>query len=248
MQRTHLRSRIFLPTVTTLMLALVGCGIGGFQLRSQPTATPAVQVTVQPTRTTSPTAAPLSTPAPTATATVAADPTADTAPAQSVSWGEGQNVRAATALNVRDNPGTTGRQVGRLGAGQVVTIRGGPAEADGYVWWRIDSGAGLTGWVAAGPTVNPWLVLEGERLVNRPLRVGDRVQVTTEQGKVLTVREAAGRDARSMAHVLSGSKLTVLSGPEQRDGLTWWEVEGDQVRGWAAEGDGQDRWITPLES
>jgi hypothetical protein len=27
----------------------------------------------------------------------------------------------------------------------------------------------------------------------------------------------------------------------------WWQLEGEKVSGWAAEGDGDNRWLTPVE-
>jgi hypothetical protein len=37
--------------------------------------------------------------------------------------------------------------VGRVPEGSEVTLREGPVEADGYLWWRVEA-AELTGWVA----------------------------------------------------------------------------------------------------
>jgi hypothetical protein len=29
--------------------------------------------------------------------------------------------------------------------------------------------------------------------------------------------------------------------------MLWWQLEGEKVNGWAAEGQGEDRWLTPVE-
>jgi hypothetical protein len=47
--------------------------------------------------------------------------------------------------------------------------------------------------------------------------------------------------------VVGGTLFTVRGGPIKQDGLTWWELEGEKVKGWGAEGDSQDRWLTPVE-
>jgi hypothetical protein len=167
-------------------------------------------------------------------------------------------VAAGGGLNVRDMARAKGKQVGRLNLNAVVTLLEGPVQADNLPWWKIDSGAGLTGWVAAGPANDPWLVpateasvtaqpAGGPKLVDRPIKLGDRVQVTAAPGQPLTVRESAGKAETAIAKVLAGTLFTVRGGPVKQDGLVWWQLEGDAVKGWAAEGDGKDRWLTPIE-
>jgi uncharacterized protein YgiM (DUF1202 family) len=167
-------------------------------------------------------------------------------------------VAANGGLNVRDKASAKGKQIGRLNANAVVTLLEGPTQADNYGWWKVDSGAGLVGWVALGPANDPWLVPvapaaatseapNAPKLVDRAIKLGDRVQVTTSAGQWLTVRESAGKTAPQMAKVKLGTLFTVRGGPIKQDGLTWWELEGETVKGWAAEGDGKDRWLTPVE-
>jgi len=167
-------------------------------------------------------------------------------------------VAAGGGLNVREQPSARGQQVGRLNTNAVVSLVEGPTQADNYDWWKVDNGAGLVGWVAAGPKDDPWLAPAGDaaeparpagapRLVDRPIKLGDRVQVTTDATQVLTVRDFAGRNATPVARVLRGTLFTVRGGPIKQDDLTWWELEGETVRGWAAEGDGRNRWLTPVE-
>ena len=57
---------------------------------------------------------------------------------------------AGAALNVRQNPGTKARIVGRLIDGRSAQIKAGPQPADGVSWWQIsgwDDG-GTLGWVS----------------------------------------------------------------------------------------------------
>jgi uncharacterized protein YgiM (DUF1202 family) len=256
MRRDFASWRIVLP-LCLLMLSALACG--GFQLRSNatPKAT-AKTLTPSPDGTSAALASDQRSPTPEATA--AATPTPTPAPeVGGLTTGKSARVAASGGVNVRDQASTSGKQVGKLNPGAVVKILGGPAQADNYTWWQIDNGAGLTGWVSMGPANDPWLQPEsgaapaitpaagGGKLVSRAIKVGDRVQVTTQEGKVLTVREKASKDGNAVARVLPGTQFTVKGGPVEVDGYTWWQLESDQVQGWAAEGDGTDRWLTPVE-
>ncbi len=240
----------------TLLLAMLACG--GFQVRvtptpRPPTSTPAAEPTAaaQPSPTEAPTPLPSPTAAPSPSPTAAPVPTG-------LAPGARARVAAGGGLNVREQPTAKGKLLGRLNANAVVALLEGPTQAENYDWWKIDNGAGLVGWVASGPRDDPWLVpADGAaapspapgapRLVDRPIRLGDRVQVTTDANQVLTVRDFAGRNATPVARVKAGTLFTVRGGPIKQDGFTWWELEGDTVKGWAAEGDGQNRWLTPVE-
>lgn len=239
----------------TLLLAVLACG--GFQVRVTPTATlppAAAQPTTEPTATSAPpTAAPTQAPptaAPTATPTQA--------PAGMAVGGQAR-VAAGGGINVREQPSAKGKLLGRLNTNAVVKLLEGPTQADNYAWWKVDNGAGLVGWAAAGPANDPWLTPTtaaapaepvapaGPKLVDRAIKLGDRVQVTTAEGQVLTVRDYAGTASTPVARVVRGTLFTVRGGPIKQNNLTWWELEGDTVKGWAAEGDGTDRWLTPVE-
>jgi hypothetical protein len=257
MTRTSVRWRILLP-FTMVLLASLACG--GFQLR--PTATPEISRSAadRPVATAEPTslaATPAASPIPEAAAAPSATPTPNI-PTAGLAVGKSARVAAIGGVNVRDKASTGGKQVGKVGTGQSVTLRGGPVQADNFTWWQIDNGAGLTGWVSMGPVEDPWLKVDdgappitpaagGGQLVDRAIKVGDLVQVTTEESRVLTVRDAPGKDGQAVAHSLPGTQFTVKSGPDNRDDLTWWQIEGESINGWAAEGDGTDRWLTPVE-
>ena len=246
------RWRILLP-LGMLVLASLACG--GFQVRVTPTVGP---TPAAPAATAPPTTA--ATPTPTTAAqavapTPTALPTPTSIPAPGLAVGQTARVAASGGLNVRDQAATTGNKVGKLNADAVVKVIGGPVQGENYTWWQIDDGAGVVGWVAAGTLEDKWLAPDvgagpavgGGELSNRAVRLGDRVQVTTEEGKVLTVREAAGIDATAVARVLPGTQFVVRGGPVRLDGFLWWQLEGEEVKGWAAEGQEGDRWLTPVE-
>jgi hypothetical protein len=243
---------------TMMFLAMLACG--GFQVRVTPTPEPSPTPADTQAVATVPTA-PAATAVPTGEATTA--PTATTAPSPTgapagLTPGAKARVAASGGLNIRDKASAKGKQVGRLNANAVVTLLEGPTQADNFAWWKIDNGTGLVGWTALGPANDPWLVpaapaaaatapTNAPKLVDRPIKLGDRVQVTTSPGQWLTVRDSAGKTATERAKAKLATLFTVRGGPIKQDGLTWWELEGEKVKGWAAEGNGQDRWLTPVE-
>ena len=243
-----------------LVLAMLACG--GFQVRVTPTAEPPTPIDEPVTSEEAPT--PTAEPTPAAPTEVAPTPqplvTPSQVPAPSVESavlqaGAIANVIAGGGLNMRDRASASAEQIGRLTQGAKVTVVAGPEEADNYTWWQVDNGAGMVGWVAAGPEADPWLAPEqpegpatgGGQLVNRAIKLGDRVQVTTEGNQLLSIRETPGKNAALAARVLMGTQFNVRGGPTTQDDIVWWQLEGDKVSGWAAEGDGDNRWLTPVE-
>jgi hypothetical protein len=191
-----------------------------------------------------------------ATVTPTAEATATLQTPTGLAVGATAKVNAAGGLNVREQASRNAKQVGKLNSGAVVTLIGGPTTADGYTWWQMDNGSGLQGWVAAGTASDPWLLPQeatstgtggAGRLVNRPIELGDRVQVTTQGNQVLTVRDGAGLGGTAIARVVAGTEFIVRGGPVRENEMLWWQLEGDEVNGWAAEGQGEDRWLTPVE-
>ncbi len=242
-----------------LLFSMLACG--GFQVR----VTPPASATPKP-RPTGTVAVSEPTVAPTAEqVAVAGAPTATAAPTAAPAAGgvltPGAKARVAVDMvNVRKEAKASGARVGTLTKDTVVTVTGGPANADNFTWYEVDNGSGMKGWVASGTADSPWLVAStgtggpapaptssGPHPVNRAIKVGDLVQVTVQQTQLLTIRENAGKNATAVAKVQPGTMFTVKGGPTQADNLTWWQVEGEQVKGWAVDGDGQDRWLTPME-
>lgn len=184
-------------------------------------------------------------PAPEATPTPAPTPMPGTA----LAVGQPARVVAPGGLNLRDQPGTAGNLLVQLGTGVRVTILEGPTSADGYTWWRVDDGAGNVGWAAqADPSGTAFLSPQlGEaQAADRSPRVGDRVTVTTGQ---LTIRAQPAANAAQVTFATNGAQFTVLAGPQSAGGYNWYQIRSDDgsVEGWAAEGDGETRWLSPLE-
>ena len=61
----------------------------------------------------------------------------------------GQATVSDSGVNLRSEPTTNGEVVTTLSNGDVVTITGASAEADGFVWWPVTTAEGESGWVVA---------------------------------------------------------------------------------------------------
>ncbi len=85
-------------------------------------------------------------------------PTAQLPPTQTFTIGQtAQVTQAGQNLRVRAQPGTGFATVGELVPRICVTITGGPVQANGFTWWRIQGPRGLNGWVAEASGSEIWL-------------------------------------------------------------------------------------------
>lgn len=247
------RLRILLALSLLWLAPALACG----SFAPRPTATPTLPpVTVQSPAVagepevqtvTQPPLAAADTPTPAPTATFTPTPLLGTVLAS----GQQARVTAPAGLNYRDTPSTGGRLLGQLGTSQVVNVLEGPVAADGLTWWKLDDRQGNVGWAADGDGDTEWLSPQlGEpQPANRPPAVGDRVVVTMGANGQLSVRTLPGTDAPLLTRANTGAQFTVLAGPQSADGYTWYQIRSDDgaIEGWAADGDGVERWLSPLE-
>ncbi|MFZ2362239.1 MAG: SH3 domain-containing protein [Anaerolineae bacterium] len=172
------------------------------------------------------------------------------APGTAIIVGQPARVTATQGLNVRKSAGASGDRSGRFPPDAIVSVLEGPVDADGYRWWRVGNNE-LAGWVAEGDSEAVWLSpdLGSTQPVDRPVQLGDDVLVTVGETGVLSVRAEAGTSARVQHQVADKAQLRVIEGPVEANGYRWWKVsnESGNITGWAAEGSGDDRWLTPLE-
>ena len=82
----------------------------------------------------------------------------------------------------------------------------------------------------------------------QPTRRGDGAHRGSRWG-CRSVRETPGTDARLITRVNPGQEFTVMGGPQQASGYTWFQIRSDSgdIEGWIAEGDNTERWLSPLE-
>ncbi len=118
------------------------------------TATPALTATVKPTITLA-SIAPTQSTEPTAEATVAPT-TAPTAAPGTFDLGARVEVAGTggAGLRIRQAPGTDSQTLKFLTDGTKLFIVGGPQQAGGMTWWKVDDQAGTIGWVA-GQYIKP---------------------------------------------------------------------------------------------
>lgn len=198
----------------------------------------------------------VATPTPAFTATVAVTGTVTPPPTGGpggLAPGGPARVTAPAGLNMRDRASPSGTLIVQLGTNVVVTVLEGPLEAENFTWWRVQDGEGRSGWVAQGDAETVWLSPETggapPQPVNRSPRVGERVVVTMAAGGQLSVRAQPSTEGTLITRVNPGTQYTVLAGPQSAGGFNWYQIRSDDgsVEGWAAEGQGTDRWISPLE-
>jgi hypothetical protein len=261
-ERLGPRARLLLAASLLWAAPVLACG----SFAPRPTPTPTVPATLALPETaatdtpvpalvivdatpTPPTADPLlSTPITATQPLTEAVATAPPPPAGNVlAAGAPARVTAPNGLNMRTAASSSGTLILQLATGVRVTILEGPVQAENFTWWRVDNGAGQTGWVAQGDGETEWLSPQvGEpQPVDRSPRVGDRVTV----GTLLSIRATPGTGATLLTQVQPNTQYTVLAGPQNADGLVWFQLRSDDgtVEGWAAEGDGTTRWISPIE-
>lgn len=235
-----------------LAVVLTSLACGSFVPRPTPVPRPTATPTVEATQATAQTAdqtPELATSVPTLDApTPTFTPTP--APGTTIIVGQPARVVATQGLNVRKEAGASGDRTGRYPPGAIVSVLEGPIDADGYRWWRVGNNE-LAGWVAEGDSEAVWLSpdLGSTQPVDRPVQAGDDVLVTVGDTGLLKVRTEAGTGARVAHQVPNQTQLSVVEGPVEADGYRWWKVTNaaGNISGWAAEGDGDDRWLTPLE-
>lgn len=238
--------------VPWLVVVLTSLACGSFVPRPtpvpRPTATPIVEVAQAAAPSVTPTLdLPTSVPtrdAPTPTFT----PTP--APGTAIIVGQPARVTATQGLNARKEAGASGDRVGRYPPDAIVSVLEGPVDADGYRWWRVGNNE-LAGWVAEGDSEAVWLSpdMGSTQPVDRSVQVGDDVLVTVGDTGLLKVRAEPGTGAKVQHQVPNQTQLSIVEGPVDADGYRWWKVtnEAGNISGWAAEGDDEDRWLTPLE-
>jgi hypothetical protein len=74
---------------------------------------------------------------------------------------------------------------------------------------------------------------------------GQLLQVVADE---LTIRTEPGTASEAVGILERGTVVRALSGPADADGFTWYEVvDTVSQRGWAADGDASDAWLTAIE-
>jgi hypothetical protein len=79
------------------------------------------------------------------------------------------------------------------------------------------------------------------------LQAGAQAQVVNVGNAALLVRGQPGTGQPVQARFPEGTQITIVEGPVEADGYTWWRIEADSISGWSAEGDPETgtMWLQP---
>jgi uncharacterized protein YraI len=106
------------------------------------------------------------------------------------------------------------------------TVLEGPQPLDGFTWWHLQVGQ-VNGW-AAGEFLAA--VREAAPVAPR-FQVGATVQ-STDNG--VNFRAAPGLQAQTIRQLSAGEMGTIVGGPQDADGHTWWQLRIATTVGWTA--------------
>lgn len=141
----------------------------------------------------------------------------------------GDSFRVTERVNMRTAAGTSNSVIAILVAGSTGTITGGPGNANGFVWWNVQTSAG-TGWVIEDALV------EGTGTTPPPtgeLPAGTEVRVNSNN---LRMRSGPGTGNSVLAVLPTGAQLTVVSGPAIGSGFSWYQARSATYgTGWVAD-------------
>jgi uncharacterized protein YgiM (DUF1202 family) len=129
----------------------------------------------------------------------------------------------ADVLNLRDAAGLAGGVVAELPTGTTATVLGGPESVDGYTWYQVETDAG-SGWVAGE-------YLSAVTAGSLDFAAGTSIVVDAD---ALNLRPDAGLAGAVIAELPGGTGATVIGGPVEADGYTWYQVETYAGTGWVA--------------
>lgn len=172
----------------------------------------------------------------------------------------------ADGVNMRAEPSTNGEIVNQLNENTELEVVEGPQDADGETWYQVrltDGSEGDTsiGWIAkslleaqnATPTPTATATAaSGTPAAGTPVaspvagtfKANDIVNVTEDR---VRIRTAATTDSDAIDVIPVDQDLRIIGGPEQADGITWYQVEfvgQEDVSGWVA---GQFLKLAPKE-
>jgi uncharacterized protein YgiM (DUF1202 family) len=151
-------------------------------------------------------------------------------------------------------PGKHRPIIAGLEIGTPLTIIGGNACMDGYIYWQVMTEDGLIGWTAEGDREKLWLVdvVPGTSIscVNSPaprLAPYKRGAVANNTDLNNVVREEPNRASQSLGQLPPGTSFFVNTGPVCGDGYYWWNIVAENgLIGWTPEGDAAGYWLTPV--
>lgn len=135
-------------------------------------------------------------------------------------------------MNLRAAPGSRSEVIAVLLWAETGTVVDGPVEADGDAWIMLSTSRG-DGWGAV-QFLGIGMPDPGDR---RAFTIGDTVVVVTDG---VNVRTDPSLGAGVVRILLSGQRTSIVDGPRQGAGFTWYKVTTNLGEGWAV-----DRYFSP---
>jgi hypothetical protein len=164
-----------------------------------------------------------------------------------------------TNVAVRDQPSRDGQVIKRLDTTDnedVVTIIDGPLNAERTRWWKVrltgnrnTNPEAPVGWVAEGEDALKFLdtIYPAGKVSNvrgGHMEIGDTVRATSS-GDGMRLRAEPSRNSAAVTTLGLQVNATVLDGPIEREGFTWWKIKrSDGKTGWVATAPG---WLEVYE-
>jgi peptidoglycan/xylan/chitin deacetylase (PgdA/CDA1 family)/uncharacterized protein YgiM (DUF1202 family) len=146
--------------------------------------------------------------------------TGTTPPPPAAKFIAGDRVRVTAGLYLRTGAGFSAGVITTMPTGTICTVVSGPQAANNLSWYQLDTPYGR-GW-AAGEYL--------EKVSSGGYPAGTKLKVTAG----LYLRTGAGFSAGVITTMPTGTIVTVVSGPQSTNGLTWYQVDTPYGRGWAA--------------
>lgn len=140
--------------------------------------------------------------------------------------GDTQLVCISDDVRIRSDHSLSSSVRGTVSTGDIVNLTGTPVDADGYTWIPITVyGSSLSGWSAGD-----FFVSAGEGPGGLP--GGTFVSVNSDN---VNLRSTAGLNGSVIRSYSEGTNATVLDGPTNADGYSWYRIEiSDGTVGWMA--------------
>ncbi|MBN2304284.1 MAG: SH3 domain-containing protein, partial [Anaerolineae bacterium] len=159
---------------------------------------------------------------------------------------------------LRSGPGTNYDTIGQIPGGGFFTVLSGPqCGPEGWSYWRVQYG-NQVGWTAEGDGGTYWL--EPYQWVPNPvptpapvtcsptprLQVGVAGRVLPGEPNALRSQPRRGSDSALLLNIPAGGIFGVESGPVcDSEGIWWWRVDYQGVKGWTPEGQAGVYWAEP---
>lgn len=148
-------------------------------------------------------------------------------------------------VNLRSGAGTGYSQQGQVRKGDQLTVLGSGQDADGKVWYQVQTERGqawIASWLVTTEQVTTGQVTTGPvSPATKPAadssdgNVGKTIYVT---GDTVNLRSGAGTGYSQKGQVRKGDSFTVLNSGKDVDGKVWYQVQGESGQAWIAS------WLT----